>query len=73
MLQALRPAPVSRITLAKRRPRLGLSGPQYIERLRRKGLHIETAWHTDTDRDGRRVRFVEYHLLGTVQGVIHGV
>ena len=66
MLQALRPAPVSRIGLANRRPRLGLSGPQYIERLRRKGLEIESVWHTGTDRDGRRVRFVEYILRGTV-------
>ncbi len=72
MLQALRPAPVSRVTLAKRRPRLGLSGPQYIERLRKAGLEIESEWRTGTDRDGRRVRFVEYKLRGTVLGVIHG-
>ena len=66
MLQALRPAPVSRFDLANRRPRLGLSGPQYVERLRRKGLEIESVWRTGTDRDGRRVRFVQYQLLGTL-------
>lgn len=69
MLQALRPAPLSRVDLAKRRPRLGLSGPQYVERLRKAGLVIDTQWIHATDRNGNAVRFGRYCLRGSVLSV----
>jgi len=69
MLQALRPAPVSRVDLANRRPRLGLSGPQYVERLRKAGLVIDTQWIHATDRNGDAVRFGRYCLRGRVLSV----
>ena len=69
MLQALRPAPVSRVDLANRRPRLGLSGPQFVERLRKAGLVIDTQWIHTTDRNGAAVRYGRYCLRGSVLSV----
>ena len=69
MLQALRPAPVSRVDLANRRPRLGLSGPQYVERLRKAGLVIDTRWVHAIDRNGNAVRYGRYCLRGSVLSV----
>jgi hypothetical protein len=53
MVEALRRAPASRFDLVKRRPRLGLSGPQAIERLRKAGVQIESEWLKGVDRNGR--------------------
>ena len=69
MIAALTQCPCSRFDLTKRRPRLGLSGPQVIERLRKAGLAIESEWTRGEDRDGRPVRFVYYRLHGTVREV----
>ena len=69
MLRALRPAPVSRADLANVRPRLGLSGPQYVERLRKAGLAIDTQWIHATDRNGAPVRYGRYCLRGSVLSV----
>ena len=69
MLAALIRCPCSRFDLTKRRPRLGLSGPQVIERLRKAGVEIETEWARGLDRDGRPVRFGIYRLTGIVQEV----
>jgi hypothetical protein len=69
MVEALRSAPASRFELMKRRPRLGLSGPQAIERLRKAGIEIESEWLKGEDRTGRPVRFVRYCLRGRVLGV----
>jgi hypothetical protein len=71
MLAALSVAPASRFDLMKRRPRLGLSGPQIVERLRKRGLTIESEWLRGLDGRGKPTRFVRYHLRGAVQGVIH--
>ena len=72
MLAALVQCPCSRFDLTKRRPRLGLSGPQVIERLRKAGVVIDTEWLRGTDRDGKPIRFGIYRLRGRVQGVQHG-
>jgi len=72
MVEALRRAPASRFDLVQRRPRLGLSGPQAIERLRKAGIEIESEWLKGKDRDGRPVRFVRYCLRGRVLGVTYG-
>jgi hypothetical protein len=66
MLTALRHGPVTRAELLMLRPRLALSAPQIVERLRRKGVPIETLWRRATDRDGRDARFGEYRLTGKV-------
>jgi len=66
MLEALRCAPSSRLDLMKRRPRLGLSAPQAIERLRKAGLDIESEWIKGKDGQGEPMRFVRYRLLGRV-------
>ena len=69
MLQALRGAPATRAELAERRPRLGLSGPQIVERLRHKGICIESVWREGADANARPCRFVAYALKGSVLGV----
>jgi hypothetical protein len=66
MLEALRHAPSSRLDLMKRRPRLGLSAPQAIERLRKTGLETVSEWMKENGAHGRSVRFVHYRLLGRV-------
>lgn len=67
MLAAINGASMSRADLLMLRPRLALSAPQLVERLRRKGLDIETEWRRGTDRDGRAVRFGAYRLRGSVR------
>ena len=69
MVRALRGSPKTRVELAQIRPRLGLTGPATVERLRRKGLQIESLWREGADAEGRTVRFVAYELKGRVLGV----
>jgi len=69
MVRALRGSSKTRVELSERRPRLGLTGPATVERLRRKGLQIESLWKEGADADGRTVRFVAYELKGRVLGV----
>ena len=66
MVRALRGSPKTRVELSERRPRLGLTGPATVERLRRKGLQIESLWREGTDADSRAVRFLAYELKGRV-------
>jgi len=70
MVRALRGSPKTRVELAQIRPRLGLTGPATVERLRRKGLQIESLWREGADAEGRTVRFVAYELKGSVLGVV---
>lgn len=67
MVRALRRGPCTRVELARIRPRLGLTGPATIQRLRRKGFLIESVWHEVDDSEGVTVRFVSYHLVGKVE------
>ena len=69
MIVALSECPCSRFDLTKHCPRLGLSGPQVIQRLRKAGLAIESEWTRGEDRDVRPVRFVYYRQHGTVREV----
>ncbi len=69
MVQALGGKPLTRVELARIRPRLGLNATGTVARLRRKGIQIESIWHKITDAEGRNVRFVSYRLIGTVFGV----
>lgn len=69
MLRALQGGARTRVELSQIRLRLGLSGPATVQRLRRKGIQIESVWHKVEDSEGQTVRFVSYHLIGKVPGV----
>ena len=70
MLRLLHAAPATRVALLQRgRPRMGLSAPQIIEKLRRKGFHITSVWLHGIDGQGEPCRYVSYRLRGRLLGI----